>query len=320
MLPVIAALFISTILAPPVHWMGRRKVPPILATWVVLLASMGVLAGTVSLMGRPVVEEFADLEESVVAGVDRVADWLVEGPLGLSETQLQAYFDRATSGLTSSSGRIAGTLATGVQVLGELIVEMLVTLVLVFFFLKDGPRIVSWLMKQVPRRRVDDVQEMAQRAWRTMGGYIRGIAVIAFVDAVLIAIALAFIGVPLIPVLATLVFIGGFFPIVGAVVAGVVASLVALVTNGPLDAALVAAAILVIQQVEGNLLQPVLMSRAVSLHPVVILLALTAGAALFGVVGAFLSVPIAAVAATIGNYLKHMDDAPEAAAAEPEPA
>ncbi|MEX2586480.1 MAG: AI-2E family transporter [Actinomycetota bacterium] len=302
-LPVIAALFITNFLFPPVAWLRKHRWPSILATWTVLFTAIGLVAAVLTVLGPPVADEFADLEESLREGVDQVITWLAEGPLAISETQLQEYVDRATGGLTDSTGRIAGTVAAGALRAAEFLVELVVTLVLVFFFLKDGDKVVAWLTKQVPERQRADVREISTRAWRTLGGYIRGVAVIAFVDAVLIAIALAIIGVPLVAPLAMLTFIGGFFPIVGALVAGVIASLVALVTNGPLDALLVAGAILMIQQIEGNLLQPVLMSRAVNLHPVVILLSLTAGAALFGVVGAFLAVPIAAVAATTGNYL-----------------
>lgn len=304
---MIAALFITNFLLPPVEWLRRHKFPSVLATLVVMLTALSLVAGAFTVLGPPIADEFSDLEESFAEGVDQVSQWLVDGPLAISETQIQDYLDRATSGLTGSTGRIAGTVAAGALRAAEFLVELLVTFVLVFFFLKDGPNIVTWFEEHTPTHRKADVSEIAQRAWSTLGGYIRGIAVIAFVDAVLIAIALAIIGVPLIPALAMLTFIGGFFPIVGAVVAGFVASLVALVTNGPLDAALVAGSILLIQQIEGNVLQPVLMSRAVHLHPVVILLSLTAGAALFGVVGAFLAVPIAAVAATTGNYVTNLN-------------
>lgn len=311
-LPVIAALFITNFLSPPVHWLRAHKFPSILATLAVMLTSIFVVAGALTVLGPPIADEFSDLEESFAEGVDQVTQWLAEGPLAITESQIEDYIERATTGLTGSTGRIAGTVAAGALRAAELLVELVVTLVLVFFFLKDGPKITDWFQRQTPEHRRTDVDEISRRAWGTLGGYIRGIAVIAFVDAVLIAIALAIIGVPLIPALALLTFIGGFFPIVGAMVAGFVASLVALVSNGPLDAVLVAGSILLIQQIEGNVLQPVLMARAVHLHPVVILLSLTAGAALFGVVGAFLSVPIAAVVATTGNYLRTLHSTPTA--------
>lgn len=308
-MPVIAALFITNFLMPPVAWLRRKRWPSILATWTVLLTAIIFVAGALTLLGPPIADEFADLEDSVIEGVEEVTNWLVNGPLAITEEQIQQSLDRATEGVTGSTGRIAGTVAAGAMRAAELLVEVLVTFVLVFFFLKDGEKIVGWMQRQVPHDRIADVREIGARAWHTLGAYIRGIAVIAFVDAVLIAIALGVIGVPLVPALALLTFIGGFFPIVGAVAAGVVASLVALVTNGPIDAVLVAGSILVIQQIEGNLLQPVLMARAVNIHPVVILLSLTAGAALFGVVGAFLAVPLAAVAATTGNYFKSIHTA-----------
>ncbi|HEU4480308.1 MAG TPA: AI-2E family transporter, partial [Actinomycetota bacterium] len=147
--------------------------------------------------------------------------------------------------------------------------------------------------------------EVGRRTWRSVKAYMRGVATIAFIDAILIGIALLVIGVPLVIPLMFITFLGGFFPLVGAVAAGAVAALVALVTNGVLDALLVAAAVTVIQQVEGDVLQPVVMGRAVNLHPVVILLSLTAGAVVAGIVGAFLAVPTTVVAVTAGHYLRY---------------
>ena len=137
-----------------------------------------------------------------------------------------------------------------------------------------------------------------------MGAYVRGTALIALVDAVLIGIALLLIGVPLVPALMVLTFFGAFLPLVGAVAAGVVAALVALVSGGPLDALLVVGAVTIIQQVEGDVLQPVVLGRAVKLHPVVVLLALTSGAVIAGIAGAFLAVPTTAVATAIGGYAR----------------
>ena len=178
-------------------------------------------------------------------------------------------------------------------------------LVITFFFVKDGKQMWEWVTKHFDDSRRKDVREIGMRSWATLGAYIRGTALIALVDAVLIGIALIIVGVPLVVPLMLITFIGGFFPVVGAFTAGLVAVLVALASGGFFDALIIGAVITLIQQLEGDLLQPLILGRAVKLHPVVVLLSLTAGGILAGVAGAFLAVPTAAVAATIGNYLRN---------------
>jgi predicted PurR-regulated permease PerM len=303
-LPVIAALFITALLHPLVDRLRRRGWKPLLATWVVLLAAVIIFAGFVAGVAYPTSREMDELGSSVRQGTEQVLAWLAEGPLDLSKEEIDGYLDDAGQALRDNQNSIVSGVVSGARLVAEAIAGIILALVLTFFFLKDGPMLVRWLEQLVPRRNRDHAREMARRSWATIGAYLRGTATVALVDAVLIGLLLLILGVPLVIPLALLTFIGGFFPLVGATLAGIVAALVALVTEGTFDALIVGAGILVIQQVEGDVLQPVIMGRAVRLHPVAILLALTAGAVVAGVVGAFLAVPIAAMASTAGNYLR----------------
>ena len=173
---------------------------------------------------------------------------------------------------------------------------------LCFFLLKDGAEMWAWVLRFVRKGSRDDADEVGNRVYTALSGYVRGIAMVGFVDAVLIAIALVLIGVPLVVPLAIITFFAAFVPLIGAFVAGLLAVLVALVSGGLLDALLVLGAIILVQQVEGHLLYPLLMSRAVHLHPAVIVVALGAGGILAGIVGVFLAVPVAGVISVVLQY------------------
>lgn len=303
-LPVIVALFLSAILAPPAHRLAQRGWPRLLATWTVVAGALALVAGAVALMAPQVAGELESLGQDVKAGSERVLTWLTEGPLDLTKSQIQGYVDQASQSLRESSGSITQGALAGAVAAVEAVAGLLLTLVLTFFFVKDGREMWGWFTEQVDARHRHDAQEMGMRAWATLGAYVRGTALIAFVDAVLIGIALLVIGVPLVLPLALLTFFGGFFPVVGAFLAGLVAALVALAAGGPVDMLIVVAVVTVIQQVEGDVLQPMVMGRALKLHPIVVLLALTGGAILAGIAGAFIAVPLAAVVANVTGYLR----------------
>lgn len=309
-LPVIAALFITALLGPLAHRLRAKGVPAVLATWIVVLGTILLLVGLGAALAPAVGDELDDVGASAREGFENVLDYLADSPLNLSRGQIDRYLDRAVEQVSENRERITSGLLAGATKAVELITQLLLTLVLVFFFVKDGPAMFRWFESQFPQRNRKHVRALGERAATSITGYLRGIAIVALVDAILIGIVLVIVGVPLVLPLVALTFFGAFFPLVGAVAAGLIAALVALVTGGLVDALIVAGAILVIQQVEGDVLQPIVMGKAVSLHPVVILLALTAGAILAGIVGAFLAVPVAAVAAAIGNYVKNVDGLP----------
>ncbi len=307
-LPSVVALLLATLLYPPVRWLSARRVPRALASLLALLVLLLVLgAGGFILLPR-VVREVSAAGGNLQAGVEAAIGWLTR-ELPVSREQLDDMWREALSYLKANVGRITTGVLAGANLAARAVAGGLLTLTLLFFFVKDAEKLVGWVLARVSPARRDTVSAVGKRAWKTLSGYLRGIVIIAMVDAVGIGVGLALIGVPLVLPLAALTFLGGFFPVVGATVAGSIAVLVALVTSGPLDALLTFLVVLGVQQLESNVLEPVVMGRAVPLHPVVILLAITAGGVLFGIAGAFLSVPVAAVLSAMGNELRLRSEA-----------
>jgi predicted PurR-regulated permease PerM len=303
-LPVIVALMVTTLLAPVAGWLRIRGAPRLVAAWTVLGGSLLLIAGLVAILAPQVSAEGAELGARVRQGSEEVLTWLVEGPLDLTRAEIDRYIDRATEALRANSDVVTSGIVSGAVAAAEAVAGLLLIMVLVFFFLKDGDAINDWILRQFRPDQRPHASAVGVRAWRALSAYIRGTALIAFVDAVLIGIALLVIGVPLIIPLVVLTFFSAFLPLVGAVFAGAVAALVALVSSGPLDALLVVGVVTAIQQIEGDVLQPLVLGRAVRLHPIVVLLALTAGAVLAGIAGAFLAVPVTAVATSVGAYAR----------------
>ncbi len=293
-IPVLIALILAAALAPVIGWMRRRGLPAMVATWITLVGGIVVFGGIVTLIVIAVRGQWDDLSSSAADGIDRIGDFLKSGSLPIDQSQLDDARDAVTGFLTSSQFG-TGALA-GVSAAAEVITGALLAVVVLFFFLKDGDRIWAFFLRPFTGRRLERGRRIGATAVRTLGGYVRGTAIIAFVDAAGIGIGLAILQVPLALPLAVIVFIGAFIPIVGATVAGILAALVALVANGPVVALIVVAIVIAVNQLEGNFLQPVVQARSLKLHPLVILVALTAGTILGGIVGAVLSVPIAAVA------------------------
>jgi predicted PurR-regulated permease PerM len=301
-LPVVLALILCTVLWPPVSWLRRKGLPPAAAVLAALVVALGVIAGVIAAVAPAIVDQSTELAEQATAGVVQVRDWLGGPPLNISDAQLNSAVAAINEQLNSSSAQIASGVFTGVGAATSALVTVFTTVVVTFFFLKDGPGFLPWLRRTVGTPAGPHVAEILRRVWSTLGGFIRTQALVSFVDAVLIGIGLLILGVPLAYALAIVTFIGGFVPIVGAFVAGGLAVLIALVANGPVNALIVLGIILAVQQLEGNVLQPWLQSKSMQLHAVIVLLAVTLGASTFGVVGAFLAVPVAAALAVIVRY------------------
>ena len=315
-LPVLAALFLATVLMPVCDFM-RRRVPGALAALLTILAAVLVLAGLSALLAPPVADELGDLEASFREGLAEVGSTLEN--VGISQADIDDAIDNGLQTLEDNSGPIGQGVVSGALLVVEVIAGLLLGLVLLFFFLKDGSRIWSWLVDLLPSRHREDAQEVGRRGWSTLGHYLRGVALVALFDAVVIGVALAVLGVPLVLPLAVLTFFSAFFPLVGAVTAGFVAALVALVSEGVVTALIVVAVITAVQQLEGDVIYPVVVGRIIELHPVAILLVLTAGAVMAGVIGALFAVPVAAVTWTAVKYFRGEADA-EAAPSEAAPA
>lgn len=315
--PVILAVILASVLWPPTSWLRRHRFPPALAAATVVLAGMAVLAGLIALITTSVAGSIPEISQSASSGIASIQQWLSGPPLNLAQGQLDDALGTATTELQQSISTITTSVLTGIGSVASGVVTALLTLVLAFLFVKDGPRFLPWLRGVAGDGAGGHMVEVMRRMWKTVSDFIRVQAVVALVDGVLIGLGLLILGVPLAIPLAVLTFLGGFVPIVGAIVAGALGVLVALVSNGFTTALIVLGIIVLVQQLEGNVLQPILQGRSLGLHSAVVLLAVTAGSTLFGIAGAFLSVPVVAAAAVMLRYLSERIDDRAAGGAPP---
>ncbi|KNY04481.1 AI-2E family transporter [Microbacterium sp. GCS4] len=293
-IPVTIALILACAIHPLVALMRRKGVPSILATWIALIGILAVLGGIVWVIVLTVRSQWDDLVDSATDGISQVTAWLDTLPFDFASIDLDDVWASAGDFLTSASfgqGALAGVSATASFFTG-----LALMIVVLFFFLKDGPRIWEFLLRPFTGASYERARRIGDKTVDVFGGYIRGTSIVAAVDAIGIGIGLAILQIPLAVPLAVIVFLTAFIPLVGATAAGILAALVALVTHGPIAALIVVGIVVLVNQLEGNFLQPVVMARSLKLHALVILLALTAGTILGGIVGAVLSVPLAAVA------------------------
>lgn len=302
-IPLLIAIILAAAFSPVIVFLRKRGFSPLLAAWTALIAGIVVLGGVITLIVFAVRGQWESLADSAVEGFNQLLDFIQNGPLPIDAAQVEEFRVAALDFVTSSQFG-SGALA-GVTVIGEIITGAVLLVVVLFFFLKDGDRIWAFFLTPFTGREHARGERVGQTAVRTLGGYVRGTSIIALVDSVAIGVGIAIVGVPLALPLAVIVFLASFIPIVGATFAGVLAALVALVANGPVAALVVIIIVVAVQQLEGNFLQPVVMAQSLKLHPLVILLALTAGTIIGGVVGAVLSVPIAAVTWAIIKAWKH---------------
>jgi putative heme transporter len=277
----------------------------------VVLGSIAGFVGIIALLAPAFVAEVQELGPTVSTGLEDLFGF-VERTFGYDESEIQDLIDQGLQQLQGRSGALAGQLAAAGGAIVQGLTALALAIVLLFFFVKDGEQIVAWILARTPDAHRDTVRATGRRAWAALSGFIRGTALVALVDAIGIGVGLAVLGVPLVLPIAVLTFFGAFIPVIGAFIAGLIAVLVALAATGEITTALLVLGLLVVvQQVEGNVLQPFIMRRAVALHPVVILAALTAGGLLIGIIGAFLAVPVAAVVSAVGNELRLRHEAKE---------
>ncbi|MCC2307087.1 AI-2E family transporter [Cellulomonas chengniuliangii] len=309
--PVAIAILLAVLLAPVARFLRERlRLPRALAAGASLIGLLGLVGGLLTIAGNSVVRGFSDLGDQAAQGVEEVTLWLAEGPLHLSAEQIEAYIDQIGSSVSANSGGVVSGALSVTTTLGHVAAGALIALFCTFFFLLDGGTIWRWCVGLLPGQARARAHQAARRGLVTLGAYTRTQILVAFVDAVGIGTGAAILGVPLALPLSILVFIGSFVPFVGAVLTGSIAVLVALVSQGPGAAIIMLVIVLVVQQIEGHVLQPLLMGHAVSLHPVAVLLAVASGSFLAGVVGALLAVPVVAVLNTVILYLSGHDKFP----------
>lgn len=301
--PVIVALLLSTLLVPLAHRLRDRGMHERAASLLVVVAGIALIAILLTLIVPPFVSELSQVGTSVEQGSRKAGELL--RPLGVSQAEVDKAIDDGVKSFDAGGGKkLVGGAVTGALAALNILAAVLLTLVLTFFFVKDGRKLWGWIVGLFGPRRRAGAEELGERVWHVLTGYVQGVAIVAAIDAMLIGISLVVVGVPLAMPLTVLTFLAAFFPVVGAVTVGAAAVLVALVAKGAVAAIIVAVVILCVQQLDGNVLQPVLVGRRLELHPVVVLLALTAGGVIAGLVGAFIAVPLAAVAGAVIDFAR----------------
>ncbi len=309
-LPVIISVLLATLLVPIAHWLQAHRWRPAPAAFAGVLLAVLVFFGLWALIIPGVLSQSDELVANVQKGAGDVASALE--PLGVGRADLDKAVDQGLQSV--QGGAVANEVLSGAVLLTQWAAAIVLIVVLTFFFIKDGARLWEWVVELFHEDRHEALLEVGNRSWAALSAYVQGVFLVATIDAVLIGAALLIVGVPVALPLIVLTFVAAFFPIVGAFTAGAAAVLVALVANGLPAALVIFAVIVLVQQLEGNVFYPVVVGRKLQLHPVGILLALTAGGVLAGVAGAFLAVPLAAVGAAVLGYMRERREARQSAA------
>lgn len=315
-IPVAIALLLAALLAPAVGTLCRMRVPRSLSTAIVLIGGLAAVGGVFSFVINAFIDGFPSMQRQVLASLGQLRGWLATSPLHIGEAQINQFLDRARewmqanqSALTSGALNTAGTF-------GSFLTGLVLALFTLIYFLYDGRRMWLFIIKLVPQHVRHRVDAAGVAGFTSLVGFVRATALVAVADAIGIGTGLALLGVPLAIPLSALVFLGGFVPVIGAVASGSVAVLVALVTKGWVVAVIVIGVVLVVQQIEGNILQPLILGRAVHLHALGVVLAISVGVVINGIVGALLAVPIIAV---LNSAIRTLNQPETADPAEPEP-
>ena len=316
LVPVALAVMVTALMVPAVDWLDRRGAPRGGAVALVLLSGFAVFGGIMTFVVSQFISGLPSLTEQVTRSIDNATEWLIEGPAHLSHEQIEKAGDAAVKALRDNQEKLTtGALSTAAS-LAEIVTGALLMLFTVIFLLYGGRNIYEYLTRIVPAGTRERVRDAGRAGFASLIGYVRATFLVALVDAIGIGTGLAVMSVPLALPLASLVFLGAFIPVVGAVVTGMLAVVVALLAKGVFYALITLGLIIAVMQLESHVLQPLLMGRAVSIHPLAIVLAIATGAVLAGVVGALLSVPVLAFLNSAIRVLVAQDPAGEAAELE----
>lgn len=311
---VAIAIILCSLLLPPVDWLDRHRCPRGVGVAAVLVSGLALLGGVLTFVITQFINGLPQLSGEVTRSIDSARRWLIDGPLGMSREQIDNIGNSAIQAVRDNQDRLTtGALSTATTVT-EIITGFFIALFSLIFLLHGGRNIWEYVTRIVPPDTRGRVRDAGKSGFSSLTGFVRATFFVALVDAVGIGIGLAVLGVPLALPLASLVFLGAFIPVIGAVVTGMLAVVVALLSKGFLVAVLALLLVLAVQQLEGNVLQPLVMGRAVQIHPLAVLLAISGGAVLAGIIGALLAVPLLAF---VNSFTKRLlgDDVVD----EPEP-
>ena len=301
LVPVIIGLLLSAVASPVADRLQGMGLPRSVATLLVIVAGIALLAALVTLVAQQFTTGFDDLRDSFDRSLGQLERYLTD--LGLSRQQLQDFFDRVREGVGTGQSNVGGTVVEATATAGHVLAGLFIVLFSTIFFTYDGRHIWAWLVRLFPEHARGRVEGSGVRAWAVLTSYVRATVVIAATDALGIALVAFLLGLPLVVPLAVLVFLGAFIPVVGATISGIAAVAVALVDQGPVQALIMLAGVVGVQQLEGHVLQPFLMGRLVRVHPLGIVVVIAIGALVAGIFGALIAVPLTAIVNTVATYL-----------------
>ncbi|MFC9996493.1 AI-2E family transporter [Nocardia sp. NPDC127526] len=308
-IPLAIALLAAALMSPLVDMMQRFGVPRSLGVFVVLVGSLGLLAGIMTFVVEQFVTGVPQLSDEFKNSVKQIQDWLINGPLHMSDDQIRNAGNTIVNTIESNQDTLTSGALTTATVIGHLFTGTFLTLFILIFFLYGGDQIWEFCTRIIPKRNRERVRTAGRLGFGTLTGFVRATVLVALVDAIGIGAGLAILSVPLALPLASLVFIGAFIPIIGSFMAGAVAVFIALMTKGLVTALIVLGITIAVMQLEGHVLQPLLMGRAVRIHPLAVVLAIAAGVVLAGIAGGLLAVPLVALLNTAIRSL--LADSPE---------
>ncbi|MEC9323991.1 MAG: AI-2E family transporter [Actinomycetota bacterium] len=292
--PLALALILTALFLPAVDWLHRHRVPRWLAVILVFLLGLGALGGLLTFVVTRFIEGLPHLIDQITVSIDALRDWAANGPLELGQQQINNAVDSAIGTLQQRQAEITSGVVSTASALAKFLTGFFITVFTLIVFLHGGRSIYEFVTRIVPVQVRERVRDAGRSGFTTLTGYVQGTFVVALVDGIGIGIGLLVLGIPLALPLASLVFLGAFVPFVGAMVTGFLAVVIAVLAKGWLYGLFTLGLVLAVQQLEGNVLQPLIMGRAVRLHPLAVLVALTAGGVVAGIIGVLLAVPLLA--------------------------
>lgn len=313
-IPLAIGIMLAAGLVPIANKLMTWGVPRPVAAVLTLVGGLLVVGGLLTLIISQIASQSDELGQRAMEGFQQLMTWLNSGPLQISQEQMDGWIKQLTDYLRHQQATIARYATTGAGAVGNFLAGLILALFAMFFMLYDGPRIWNWLLKLVPSAARERVDGGGKSGWNSLVEYVRATCIVAAVDAVFPLVAAIIMGVPMAPALGALLFLSAFVPIVGILVGGAVVTLITLVTVGPVQALIMLGVIVAVNQIEGNLLQPLLLGKAVSLHPLAVIFGITIGISVAGIVGALLVVPLMAFGKSFIGYVakgrtKESDDA-----------
>src|SRR4051794_27193416 len=304
-LPLVIALVLTALVIPVVDVLTRAGVPRGVASLLVVVGSIGVLAMLLTFAGQQIAQGASDLSKQVVTGLAQIEDWLKTGPLHASEGQINSVIQSAQDAVTTSNEQIVSRLTEGTTAVGHIVAGVFIILFATYFFLADGRRIWAWVVRLFPRASRARADSSGGIAWTSLTAFVRATVLVAFTDALGVMLVAAILHLPFVFAIGVLVFLGAFIPMIGATLSGSVAVLVALVAHGPVVALFMLGGVIAVQQLEAHVLQPFLLGRLVSVHPLGVIIAIAAGVLVAGIAGALVAVPLVAA---VNAVVQHLND------------